>query len=241
MTLHISGCPEPDASASAPGTPSLDGRCCLLLHGFTGGPYEVMPLAEHLREQGFHCHVPTLPGHDQGLKGLGDVTWRDWLRAAAREADRLARQFGEIEVVGFSMGGLLSAYLANRFPVRRLVLLNAAAIYFSPYLFIRDLAGRLRCRDLEPMYRIKHTPLPAALQFTKLARYTKLRELPRITVPTLIAQGKRDPIVHPRSAEYIYRKLKGERELIYFPHSRHLICMEPEAPQLFAAVERFLK
>ncbi len=111
MTLHISGCPEPDASASAPGTPSLDGRCCLLLHGFTGGPYEVMPLAEHLREQGFHCHVPTLPGHDQGLKGLGDVTWRDWLRAAAREADRLARQFGEIEVVGFSMGGLLSAYL----------------------------------------------------------------------------------------------------------------------------------
>lgn len=245
MTLHISDW-DPYASAYSPGmvvqTPpaQVDARCCLLLHGFTGGPYEVMPLAEHLREQGFHCYVPTLPGHDQDLKGLGAVTWRDWLKAAAREADMLTRQFGEIDVVGFSMGGLISAYLANHFRVRRLVLLNAAAIYLSPYWFIWDMADRLRCRDWEPLLRIKHTPLPAALQFMKLARYTKLRELPLISVPTLIAQGKRDQIVHPRSAEYIYRQLKGERELIYFPHSRHMICMEQEAPELFAAVGRFL-
>lgn len=246
MTFHHSGNVNlvvPISSVHSEGiSPNsrLNPRCCLLMHGFTGGPYEVMPLAEHLRNQGIHCHVPTLPGHDTDLKGLGVVTWRDWLDAAASEADKLTRQFGEIDVVGFSMGGLISAYLANRFPVRRLVLLNAAVIYLSPYRFISDLAERFRCRDWDHLLRVTHTPLPAAFQFMKLARYTRLRELPRITVPTLIAQGKKDQIVHPRSAEYIYNRIRGERKLIYFPNSRHLICMEQEAPELFAAVEHFL-
>ncbi|MBP1155443.1 MULTISPECIES: alpha/beta fold hydrolase [unclassified Paenibacillus] len=243
MTLHIGGNVNLvvpisyDPEGKSPNS-RVKPRCCLLLHGFTGGPYEIMPLAKHLRKQGIHCHVPTLPGHDKDLKGLGVVTWRDWLDAAASEADKLTRQFGEIDVVGFSMGGLISAYLANRFPVHRLVLLNAAVIYLSR--FINDLAERLRCRDWDHLLRVTNTPLPAAFQFMKLARYTRLRELPRISVPTLIAQGKKDQIVHPRSAEYIYHRLRGERELIYFPNSRHMICMEQEAPELFAAVEHFL-
>ncbi|SDC45860.1 Esterase/lipase [Paenibacillus sp. UNCCL117] len=215
-------------------------RGCLLLHGFTGGPFEVEPLADYLHGLGYECRIPMLPGHDQELRELGRVSWRDWLDAAAGEAYEMSRQYETFDVVGFSMGGLLSAYVANRFPIRRLVLLNAAAIYVSPLLLIRDLAERMRLHDWEHWGRVKRVPLLATLQFMKLARYAKTRELGRVAVPTLIAQGRKDQIVHPRSARYIYNRLQGDKELIYFPQSRHMLCFEPDAPEVFRTVGRFL-
>ncbi|MED4603992.1 alpha/beta fold hydrolase [Paenibacillus validus] len=215
-------------------------RACLLLHGFTGGPYEVQPLADYLQGYGYDCHVPTLPGHDPELLGLAASTWQDWLDAAADEARRLSRHYASVDLIGFSMGGLISAYLANRFPIRRLVLLSAAAIYISPVRFMRDLVDRMRTHDWEHWQRVKRVPLPAAVQFMKLARFAKRHELNRISVPTLIIQGRQDQIVHPRSARYIYNRIQGEKELLYVPKSRHLLCLEPEAAEVFQAVRRFL-
>ncbi|WP_243633183.1 alpha/beta hydrolase [Paenibacillus xerothermodurans] len=218
----------------------MDNKQCLLLHGFTGGPYEVTPLADHLAELGMTCHVPVLPGHDPELRTLGQVSWRDWLEGASQEADRLTKRHGRIDLVGFSMGGLLAAYLANRFPVRRLVLLNAAVFYFSPQRFIKDIRRRIKLRDWAFWdWKIKKTPLPATLQFVTLNRRMR-PELSKIEVPTLIAQGARDPIIHPKSAIYLYQHVKGEKELHVFPNTRHMICLEPEAPIVFAAVAQFL-
>ncbi|AEI41460.1 alpha/beta hydrolase [Paenibacillus mucilaginosus] len=215
-------------------------RRCLLIHGFTGGPYEVQPLADYLAGCGCECHVLRLPGHDDELSGLRSVVWQEWLQGAEEEMARLTGDGEPVDLIGFSMGGLISAYLANRYPVRRLVLLNAAAIYVSPVRFLKDVALRARQKDWDYLKRGKKTPLRAAVQFMKLARYAKREELPKVAVPTLIAQGRRDQIVHPRSADYIYRRLQGERELHFFERSRHLICLEEDAPALFAEVRRFL-
>ncbi|CAG7648388.1 alpha/beta hydrolase [Paenibacillus allorhizosphaerae] len=216
-------------------------RGCLLLHGFTGGPYELMPLAEHLEQTlGMQCRTPVLPGHDQDLAVLGGVTFHDWLDSASWEAHQLTKDCASVDVIGFSMGGLIAACLANRFPIRRLVLLNAAAIYISPVRLLAYMASLLLIRDWANLGRAKNVPPQATVEFLKLARHTKKRELPRIQVPTLIVQGAQDPIVHPRSGRYIYKRLKGERELRMFPQSRHMICLDREAPELFAEVERFL-
>ncbi|MDF2964170.1 MAG: esterase/lipase [Paenibacillus sp.] len=198
------------------------------------------PLAEHLSRAGTICHVPVLPGHDPELRTLGQVQWDDWLKAAALEASKLTERYGTIDLVGFSMGGLLSAYIANRFPVRKLVLLNAAVFYFSPLRFMKDLARRARSNDWTHWNgKMKKTPWKATIQFMELNKQMR-PELPKITVPTFIAQGEQDHIIHPRSARYLYRKLQGEKEIHFFPDSRHMICLEEEAPVLFHSVERFL-
>lgn len=211
-----------------------------MLHGFTGGPYELTPLAEHLTRQGIICHVPVLPGHDPDLRTLGDVQWNDWVEAAATEAALLTKRYGTIDVVGFSMGGLLSAYIANRFPIRKLVLLSAAVYYFSPFRFMKNMANQaLNNEWFNWNEKKKKTPIRAAIQFIELNKQMR-PELPQITVPTFIAQGEQDPIIHPRSARYLYRKLQGEKEIHYYSDTRHMICLEPEAPKLFRSVERFL-
>jgi carboxylesterase len=217
----------------------VENRHCLMLHGFTGGPYELTPLAEHLTQWGVTCHVPTLPGHDPELSTLGQTHWDDWLQSAANEASRLTTQYGEIDLIGFSMGGLLSAYIANRYPIRRLVLLNAAVFYFSPLRFAKDIVRRIRTDDWSNWSKVKKTPLKATRQFVKLNKRMK-PEYPHIKVPTLIAQGELDGIIHPKSAQYLYNRLQGEKEIEYFPDSRHMICLEPGAEAVFRSVERFL-
>jgi len=213
-------------------------RACLLLHGFTGGPFEVEPLARHLRACGWHCVAPTLPGHGEPLRELKNVRFADWLAAASAEAESLIARYGAIDVVGFSMGGLLAAYVANRYPVRRLALLNAAVYYISPMRFLRNAARQLRSDGLKGL-RIKHeTPPAAILEFAKLVR-TLRPELARVAQPTFIAQSERDEIVHPRSAQYISRAVRGEKEAVSYPNSLHMICGGPDAGQLFIHIEQF--
>ncbi len=121
---------------------------CLLLHGFTGGPFEVEPLADYLRHAGWECIVPTLPGHGGDLSRLRGVKWGEWLDCAVMEAEKkLTEQYGGFNLVGFSMGGLISAYLANRYPVKRLVLLSTAVVFFSPGRLAKDIRYRISQRD----------------------------------------------------------------------------------------------
>jgi esterase/lipase len=214
-------------------------QVCLLIHGFSGGPHEVEPLARHLEREGYRTRVAILPGHGPDRANLGKVRWREWVDEACAEAAKLQEEAGMFDLVGFSMGGLIAAYLANRYSVRRLVLLNAAVYYLSPTRFVRDLAERLSRRDLLVLSRISSTPLQAVRQFMQLVRNLK-PEFGSISVPTLIVQGQQDPVVHPRSANYLYSAIPGEKAVRLYPQARHLICLEPGAELVFRDVSRFL-
>lgn len=214
-------------------------RVCLLLHGFTGAPYEVEPLGRYLTQKGWETHIPTLAGHGGDIRKLKPVHRYEWIRSAEQAAVHLTEQYGSYDLVGFSMSGLIAAYLANRFPVRRLVLLNAAVYYVSPRRFAVNFAEQYRKRQTPMVLRKKKTPLPAIIQFMRLVHELK-PEFKDAQTPTLIIQGGKDPIVHPRSARYIYQKMNSPRELSYFPDSRHMICLEPDAEKVFRKVENFL-
>ncbi|UJF36015.1 alpha/beta hydrolase [Paenibacillus hexagrammi] len=215
-------------------------RPCLLFHGFTGGPFEVEPLADYLAARGQHCEVPNLPWNGTDLAGLKASKWQDWVESAEMHAQRMTKQHGSFDLVGFSMGGLLAAYLAVRYPVRRLVLLNTAVIYVSPSRLLEVIREGWRQQDQDYLKKARTTPLRATWQFTCLVRQLK-PELAKVAVPTFIGQGERDQVIHPLSAKYIYSKVSGERELYWYPKSKHLICHSEDAPDLFRQIEVFLE
>ena len=212
---------------------------CLLFHGFTGGPYEVEPLARYLRERGQLCEVPRLPWNGEPYHQLKASYWEDWVRAAEEHAERMTIQYGSFDMVGFSMGGLLAAYLSVRYPVRRLILLNTAVIYISPGRMLDVIRDEWKYQRKFSILKVKSTPLRAAWQFTRLVRHLK-PELNQVSIPTLIAQSERDQVIHPHSARYIYSKLQGQREIYWHSRSNHLICLSEDAPTLFRQVSAFL-
>ncbi|MEB3102724.1 alpha/beta hydrolase [Ferviditalea candida] len=213
-------------------------KVCLLLHGFTGGPFEVEPLGSHLQSKGYTVSIPVLPGHAGDDRHLGEVTWQQWVEEAEREAGRLAETYGSFDLAGFSMGGLIAAYLASRYPVRRLVLISASVIYLSPKRFATEMWEEVRRKNWSAFYKVQTTPLHAVLQFMMLVRSLR-REIGRVQVPTLVVQGERDEIVHPYSARYLEQNLGGEVQVKYFSNSRHLIFLDIETKEVCEAISAF--
>ena len=54
----------------------------LLVHGFSGSPYEMHLLAQALHQRGYHVAVPQLAGHHRSLRELTASRYPDWLASA---------------------------------------------------------------------------------------------------------------------------------------------------------------
>lgn len=223
---------------------------CLCIHGFTGAPYEVEPLADYLREKtNWKIVMPTLPGHGETLS-LKGVTYKQWIEHAEKELKNLLAECRTVYIIGFSMGGLIAAYLAEKYPVEKLILLSAAAKYINAGQLLRDIkemwkdarSGQLNENELFLRYKSKFllTPISATWQFRKMVVCSKPL-FAKIQTPTFIAQGLADGIVPPQSAEYIYRRLSSDQKEIYYaPQAKHHICHTGDKEQLFEKIFTFL-
>src|SRR5690625_4603120 len=102
-------------------------------------------------------------------------------------------------VIGFSMGGMIAAYLAAKYDVEKLVLLAPARKYISVGKIARRIGevvmdafrGKLDDNDFYVNLKTKRetVPLTSNVEFTKLVHHTKTF-LGDITAPVLIIQGQ---------------------------------------------------
>lgn len=88
----------------------------LVLHGFTGSPWEVRPLCDAALGRGWSVAAPVLAGHATRVAALDHVRWQDWMADAQAALAWLAPGCATVHVAGFSMGGLLAALLADSAP-----------------------------------------------------------------------------------------------------------------------------
>ncbi|MBB6284557.1 esterase/lipase [Geobacillus subterraneus] len=222
---------------------------CLCIHGFTGSPEEVAPLADYLRERtDWIVETPTLPGHGDELR-LKGITYDRWVEAAEQAFQALSRRCDTVYVVGFSMGGVLAVHLAEKYPVARLVLLSAAFYYVNPrqlWCDIREMfANGWRGAREHPLFlryrnKMRATPFSAVREFRKLVRHVRPR-LPHVQAPVLIAQGEKDGIVPLKSAYYLYENIgSAEKALLLLPNSYHHVCHSVDRHVLFTETEKFL-
>lgn len=224
---------------------------CLILHGYTGGPYEVEPLATYLREHtDWHIEVPTLPGHGEIL-ALDDVTHDKWIQAAENALRNLKDKFAQVYLIGFSMGGMIAAYLAAEFKVDKLVLLAPAGKIFSIKQLSLDVGGvitdgiRGNLEDNLNYQRYKKKvgkiPLKSNIEFIKLMRFTR-EYLKDIESPVFIAQGIQDGIVPASTAGYLDKEITTapQKEVVLFERSKHLICWGEDKDTLNEMVHDFL-
>jgi carboxylesterase len=88
----------------------------LLIHGLTGMPNEMQPIARVLDALGCQVSVPMLAGHGASQKELLDTGWKDWLLSTRDALDELCKTCDTVIVGGLSMGGLLPVLLAAENP-----------------------------------------------------------------------------------------------------------------------------
>lgn len=223
---------------------------CLIIHGFTGGPHEVEPLCRFLKEHtDWKVEVPILKGHGEKLQ-LDDATHEIWLSEAKEALQKMKETCDTVYVIGFSMGGMIAAYLAATEDVNKLVLLATARKYLSfKYLsqYIAEMIGdgfkgKLKENDLYLHYKDKigEVPLKANIEFMRLVNRTK-PYLKDITAPVFIAQGQKDEMVPYKTAYSLEEEISShDKEIVFFEQSDHLICLGEDKEVLNQMIYDFL-
>lgn len=244
--------------------PGRAGPGVLCLHGFSGTPFEVRPLALGLaQQQGFTVLAPVLAGHGHTAEALALTRWQDWLASAEAALDRLLGEVdGPVAIAGFSLGGLLALRLARLRPhdVAALAILAAplrlgptqtramAAIQHLPAALRRGPLAFLPKRDGfdvtdEDMKRrnpgLPALPLVGVASLLELGTVVR-RDLPFLTLPTLVAHGDKDHTVPIEDSLEILGSLGSQVvERLWLRQSGHLLALDVERATLIEAVGRF--
>jgi len=246
---------------------SIDGdsRGVLCLHGITGTPFEIRPLAEALGRRGCTVSAPTLAGHGGTLRDLAASGWQDWLRSAeAALADLQARVGGgPVAICGFSMGGLLALRLARLYPER----ITAMAVMSTPLRLRRFQVMGIRALARLPIdYRnhpgacipklagsdisdddlryenpgLRAFPI-AALEALLDLMDTVRADLPAIRTPVLVVHGRQDHTVPMEDSLELTGCLGSEViERLWLDKSFHIVTLDVERDTVIDGVTRFL-
>lgn len=241
-----------------------DTRGVLCLHGLTGTPFEVRPLAEALGAAGYSVEVPLLAGHGATLRELAATQWSDWLASAENAMNDLRRRVDgrPICVVGFSMGGLLALRLARQFPdavaaqaimaaplrmrpaqtrgVRALAMLPVDFRSY-PFACIPKIKGSdisdPDMRDANPSLRA--FPISTVTSLFDLMNQVRA-DLPNVRAPTLVIHGRHDHTVPMEDSLELTGSLGSDViERLWLDRSFHVVTLDVERGAVSNAVVGF--
>jgi len=210
------------------------------------------PLAEAIANAGYTVELPRLPGHGTTVEDMMTTGWADWSGAADAAYRELATRCDRVAVVGLSMGGGLTAFVAEEHPdVTALVFINA--LVKPPVQEMRDGLKGLLDAGMETMESIgsdikKDGSQEASYNATPLACAASLfdgiekvwERLDTISAPTLILSSREDHVVSSDNSEDLARIVTGSVEHIWLEDSYHVATLDNDASLVEAHTVRFL-
>lgn len=224
----------------------------LLLHGLTGEPDEVQPLGDYLAARDISTLGPWLAGHGTSPKDLAKTTWQDWAQSAKEAYEQLRERCSKVFVGGLSMGADQALHLAAQFPVAGVISMAAPVkifdFRFKGIAFFRFLQWRtsnLTGGILDPQAPPHRTyPYVATKNLYELKKLMEVvrQELPKITCPALVVQGRKDSMVPPPNGDLVYQALGSPiKHLLYLDRSDHVVTMDFEKQVLFEKAFKFIE
>ena len=211
----------------------------LLIHGFAGSREEIAPLRDYLAARGFTVSAPCLTGHEGTRTQLAAATYRDWVIDVQKSYDALAQTCGKVFVVGFSMGGLLSAQLYQSRKFDRLVTINTPIYYWDFVQMAKNLRTDFKTYWKQYFSASATKPLRTLFTFQRLLSKTKplFRE---IACPALVIQVQDDDTVNAHSGNYIFRSLAGKKQYYKPASGGHILLQSGTFPAVAARIYAFL-
>lgn len=213
----------------------------LLIHGLTGSPFELKPLARKLHSSGFSVKGPCLAGHGKTLELLKSTTWQDWYKTVRDNFKTMKREYKTVSVSGLCAGALLALYLAyeEKDEVSSIALLSTTLFYdgwslpwyrfLLPISYYPPIRYFYSYEEREP-YGIKdermrkqvalgmkdnsvaYSKFPASSMHELFKLIRQTKKIiPEVKTPALILHALEDDMASAKNAEFVERKIGSSK------------------------------
>ncbi len=209
----------------------------LVLHGFTGNPQSMRPLADAFAAAGFGVEMPLLAGHGTKVEDMVDTNWVDWSSDAEEAFQRLSARSQKVVVAGLSMGGSLTCWLATRHPeIAGIICINPATQVAQDVRLlvesmiadgqeIMDGIGSDVADPDSPESAYPETPLRPLRSLFEAATEIQA-DLNRIACPLLLFTSPQDHVVPPADSDFLASQVSGPVERVSCDRSYHVATLD---------------
>lgn len=221
-------------------------KAILVIHGFSAGLSDNEFLVNQLQlYPDFDVFAWTLPAHEK--KVMNKVKYSDWVDAVDNQINYLLKnKYNEIYVVGHSMGGLLSGYLASKYSqIKKVVFLSAGYDCFSKDQYKEDFKKLSNLKDTDAGYKnffrkLIRVPVSTALELKKLIKeyrpYIKM-----VNQEALVLHGDKDEVVPYNSMNYIKENIRSKKvTYTTVKNGRHVLLRGKKKQEVINYIEAFL-
>jgi esterase/lipase len=202
-----------------------DGQdACLLIHGMTGCPADMLGLGDVLHEGGMTVYAPLLTGSGDGDLSGSDARWRANLQQARQSFRLLHQSCKRVHVAAASFGAALALHLASLESVTSLALVAPALLPRASFGVRLVLAMKL--------YRLPifSRRIPFTADTLDGMRWARDR-VSQVQVPIFAVQSEDDHILSPASVRFLQKRSPhGNSRFKVYPSGGHSL-LATEGPQ----------
>jgi carboxylesterase len=216
----------------------------LVVHGFTGNPSSMRPIAEAFVGQGWSVEMPLLPGHGTLVDEMIPTRWEDWSGAVEEAYQKLVRRCDKVVVVGLSMGGTLTLWLATQHPeLAGIALVNPMAKTDGGGM--REAIQGMVDGGVDRFDGIgsdiaKQGVAESAYASTPTAPLVSLLDAcaalegtwSQIECPVLLMTSPQDHVVPPVSSDWVAETVSGPVERVSLDRSYHVATLDHDGPAI---------
>ena len=226
----------------------------LVLHGFTGNPGSMRGLANACVAAGFHVEMPQLAGHGTAIEDMIPTRWSDWSGDADAAFRTLAQRAKKIVVMGLSMGGSLTLWVAAQHPeVVGIVCVNPAT-QPQDNAVMDMLSGMIESGEVvmpgigsdiadpnsvETAY--PGTPLAALLSFQRDGLVPLSQRYGELKMPLLLFTSIQDHVVAPTDSDALAAAYGGAVERVMLERSYHVATQDYDKDIIFEGAVAFAR
>ena len=202
-------------------------RCLLCIHGLLSSSKDFSFLVPNLSKYYDGIYSYDMPGHGENeLKFNTNEIKKFYIR----KYDELALKYDVIDILGYSLGGVIASYIQNFRRVNKLILISPAYRYLNlkNYNYTKKEKKNCKIGQIFPkrniMYLFKFQKIVFDLSFDIKYIYPK----------TLIIWGNEDYLVKESSGKELYDKVinKDKRYIILNNHNHFNIVYSKEVLQI---------
>lgn len=212
----------------------------LAIHGFGGDVSEISPLCDIMRKKEYCVVSPTLAGHGATKVELSQTKFTDWIESAIESYVQLEAKYEKVVVIGFSMGGLIAVNLYELYPFDYFITVNTPIYFWNIKAAVHNLSSDFSTTAHKYIDESRNKSLGSMTEFLKILNLSK-QKFNKVDCDTLIIQALDDDTVKPKSANYIYNHVKGNKEQYFCDTGGHIVLKSENVDDIAYRIDSFIR